>query len=82
MLLITSAVPTGPPTDVTVMALSQTSILVRWNSPEVLEQNGPIAGYEIVLSYSNGTSRVYSSLVGDVFTFQIEGNLPPSFVCS
>lgn len=56
-----------------VAALSQTSILIRWDLPQVLEQNGPIVGYEIVLTYTNGSSRVYSSPLGDVFNLQIEG---------
>ena len=66
-------VPSGPPTDVSVMILSQTSILIRWNTPEVFEQNGPIVGYKIVLTYTNGTSSVYNSPHPDIFNLQIEG---------
>jgi hypothetical protein len=56
------------------MALSETSLLIRWDLPELLEQNGPVNGYEIVLTYSNGTSSIYNSPFEDVFNLQIEGN--------
>ena len=67
------AVPTGPPTDVSLMVLSQNAVLIRWNLPQVLERNGPIVGYEIVVNYTNGNSKVYTSPSGDVLSLQIEG---------
>ena len=70
---IRPAVPTGPPTDVSAMVLSQNAVLIRWNLPHVLEQNGPIVGYEIVVNYTNGNSKVYTSPLGDVLSLQIEG---------
>lgn len=56
-----------------VLALSQISILIQWGLPDIFEQNGPIVGYDIVLAYTNGSGRMYNTL-GDVFSFQIEGN--------
>ncbi|KAJ6643801.1 Neogenin [Pseudolycoriella hygida] len=42
-----SAVPTEPPTNVTLEATSSTSITMRWEPPPEEEQNGPITGYKI-----------------------------------
>ena len=64
--------PTGAPTDVSVSALSESSIVVQWSPPELFEQNGPIDGYQVALVYSNGTQRMYR-LGGSTFNFQIEG---------
>lgn len=66
-------VPSGPPRDVSALVLSQTAILIRWDLPELLERNGPVVGYVIVLTFTNGTNNVYSSPHGDVFNLQIEG---------
>ena len=64
--------PTGAPVEVTVSAISTTSIFIQWNPPEQFEQNGPIEGYEVTLIYRNGTQRTYR-LGGSTFNFQIEG---------
>ena len=56
-----------------MLVLSQTAILIRWNLPDLLERNGPIVGYQIVLIYTNGSSSVYNSPHGDLLSLQIEG---------
>ena len=70
-----NAVPDGVPTEVSVLVLSQSALLIRWDSPLLLEQNGPIIGYSIVLTYSNGTKSTYSTPQGDIFSLQIEGSV-------
>ena len=57
------------------MVLSETAILIRWDLPQLLGRNGPIMGYAIVLTFTNGTNNVYNSSHGDVFNLQIEGML-------
>ena len=55
-----------------VTALSDTAIVIQWGAPELFERNGPLTGYEVTLTYSNGTRKLYS-LSGTTFNFQIEG---------
>jgi len=65
--------PDGYPRDLSALILSRTAILIRWNLPDLFERNGPIVGYKIVLMYTNGSSSVYNSPHGDIFSLQIEG---------
>ncbi len=55
-----------------VSTLSETSVVVQWSPPELLERNGPIEGYEVTLIYKNGTRRAYP-ISGSTFNFQVEG---------
>ena len=66
-------VPSGPPTNVLVTSQSESSIVVQWNPPELFERNGPISGYQVNLTYTNNTNKVYT-VSGFTFNLQIEGN--------
>ena len=39
--------PSGAPLNVTVTAQSSTAILISWQPPETLKQNGIIASYDV-----------------------------------
>ncbi len=67
------AVPSGSPTEVSVLILSETAILTRWAMPNLFEQHGPIVGYKVILTYSNGSNSEYNISHGDVFSLQIKG---------
>ena len=40
--------PSGPPTNVTVMVKSPTTILVSWSEVNPIDQNGNISNYEVL----------------------------------
>lgn len=40
-------VPSGPPVNFTAMAISSTSIVLKWKPPLIHKQNGIITGYTI-----------------------------------
>jgi len=64
--------PSGPPINVVATALSATAVMVSWQSPALLDQNGVITSYQVVLVYANnGTRRRTSSVDG--LTVQFEG---------
>ena len=52
---LTITAPSGAPLNVTVKAQSSTSILISWQPPETLEQNGIILSYDVEIN-STSTS--------------------------
>ena len=56
-----------------VTSQSESSIVIQWNLPELFERNGPISGYQVNLTYTNNTNKVYT-VSGFTFNLQIEGN--------
>lgn len=52
--------PSGPPTSVTVLALSSTSIVITWNNPEEFESNGILTGFVIVLTDAEGKAQTFT----------------------
>ena len=72
LLSISYPAPSGAPIDVSVSALSESSIVIQWSPPEQFEQNGPIDGYEVILIYGNRTRKMYR-LGSGTFNIQIEG---------
>ena len=61
MLCIYTA-PSGAPLNVTVKAQSSTSILISWQPPETLKQNGIISSYDIEINSTDASlnPRKYS----------------------
>ena len=46
--------PSAPPTNVTLIAISSTQILVTWEEPPLADKNGVITTYELSISPSDG----------------------------
>ena len=44
-------VPDGPPLKITVVEKSSSSLLVRWNQPEISKRNGIIVNYTVCTSH-------------------------------
>ena len=49
-ILCLYAAPSGAPLNVTVVVQSSTSILISWQPPETLEQNGVISSYDVEIN--------------------------------
>lgn len=61
--------PSGPPTNVTVDALSSSSIFITWSPPDQAEQNGIIKHYIVnVTELQYGDSIEYYSVVEQELT--------------
>ena len=56
-----------------VSSQSDTSLVVQWSPPELLQRNGPIDGYEVYFTYRNGTHTTHA-VSGQILNLQIEGN--------
>ncbi len=50
-------VPSGPPRDVSVNALTSSSINIRWSPPLPVERNGIIRGYMVTVTDVNQTLK-------------------------
>ena len=46
-VIITTAVPSSPPQNVTVTSVDPASLMVTWEPPPLIDQNGPIVSYAI-----------------------------------
>lgn len=55
-----------------IVSAQEEAIVVQWAPLELLEQNGPIEGYEVVVAFTNGSSKVYP-VEGNIFNVLIEG---------
>jgi len=42
--------PSAPPQNVTIIVINSTAILISWNPPSFLDQNGAIIGYQLVIT--------------------------------
>jgi hypothetical protein len=51
-------VPSGPPRNITVWAVSPTSIQVSWLPPPEEDQNGRIIGYKLLLNSTSAPDRI------------------------
>ena len=65
--------PSGAPTDVVATALSATTVSVSWQPPALLDQNGVITAYQVVLVDTMDGSRKMSSVSGNTLTLLFEG---------
>jgi hypothetical protein len=58
--------PTGPPTSVTVTAISSTSVRISWQAPAQELQNGNITSYHISLvEIETGQDRTFTTIPTD-----------------
>ena len=67
-------VPSGPPVNVTVQAISSSSLLITWQPPEQLHQNGITAGYRIQIGHVDGLSPREYTLNADVNSYRVTGD--------
>jgi hypothetical protein len=68
------AVPNGPPTNVSAIPLTSSSINITWGPPLAHERNGQIVGYDIVVSKASG-NRYFYNISGTDFSFFLDGTL-------
>ena len=64
--------PSGPPTSVTAIALSSTSILITWHNPMDFDLNGILTGFYIGLTDARGNERNYTQ-PALTYSLHIEG---------
>ena len=55
-----------------IASAQEEAIIVQWGPPELFERNGPIEGYEVVITFINGTNKIYP-VQGNIFNVLIEG---------
>ena len=48
--------PSAPPQNVTTIVINATAILISWNIPPFLDQNGDITGYQLMITNQNRTN--------------------------
>ena len=48
--------PSAPPQNVTTIVINATAILISWNIPPFLDQNGDIIGYQLMITNQNRTN--------------------------
>jgi len=48
--------PSTPPQNVTTMVINSTAISVSWNLPPLLDQNGDIIAYQLMITNQNRTN--------------------------
>ena len=67
-------VPPGSPTNITVEALSSTSLLITWEPPPPSQHNGVITQYRVLVTSDSGQMQVYN-VSADQLSLRIEGNV-------
>ena len=73
-MFILIVVPSGSPVNVTVRAVSSTSLLVSWQPPEQLEQNGIITGFKVQVQQSDKLMQLREyDVTGDVHSYTVIG---------
>ena len=73
-MFILIVVPSGSPVNVTVRAVSSTSLLVSWQPPEQLEQNGIITGFKVQVQQSDKLMQLREyDVTGDVNSYTVTG---------
>ena len=70
----TITVPSGAPTNITVVALSSTSLLITWEPPPPSQRNGVITYYRVLVTNDSGQKQVYN-VSADQLSLRIEGNV-------
>ena len=48
--------PSAPPQNVTTLVINSTAISVSWSPPPLLDQNGDIIGYQLMITNQNRTN--------------------------
>ena len=64
----------GAPTNITVEALSSTSLLITWEPPPPSQHNGVITHYRVLVTSDSGQMQVYN-VSADQLSLRIEGNM-------
>ena len=71
---ISIAAPAGSPTNVKIEVLSSTSVVIRWEPPELILSNGIITNYNLIVMFaSNSTAQRYA-VPATVLSVPIEGS--------
>ena len=72
------AAPAGSPTNVVIEVLSSTSVIIKWEPPELLLRNGIIIKYHLTVTFaSNNTVHKYP-VPATVLSVPIEGINKPT----
>ena len=72
MSLIT--VPSGAPTNITVEALSSTSLLITWEPPAPSQRNGVITRYRLLVTSDSGETQVFD-VSASMLSHEVKGNV-------
>ena len=66
--------PSGPPVNVTVEAESSTSLLISWQPPDTLKQNGIVTSYRIEISQTDVLSQPHTyNATADILSLRVTG---------
>jgi hypothetical protein len=67
------AAPDGSPQNVMIQIQSSTSVIIKWEPPELTAQNGVITKYNLIVTFvSNRTTQMYS-VPANVLSIRVEG---------
>lgn len=61
-------VPSGPPLNIRISSVSQTSFVLEWSPPLEERRNGLIAGYTVLLRWQTGQELLNTSRLSHSFT--------------
>ena len=75
-VIITTAVPSSPPQNVTIASVDPASLMVTWQPLPLIDQNGPIISYDIsFINNADGDMRNVT-VVGTEITITITDLIP------
>ena len=74
--MIFSSAPTGPPEGLTVTSEESVSLTLMWETVPCSDQRGPITGYRLNYTFSNGNFIANNSLVLESRHFMLTGLTP------
>ena len=67
-VIIVTAVPSSSPQNVTVASVDPASLMVTWQPPPLIDQNGPLTGYAITYQRNGYLDVMNVSVTGTHFT--------------
>ena len=70
------AAPTGTPEGLTHTSVESVSLTLMWETVPCSDQRGPITGYRLNYTYSNGTFTASNTLVLQDTTHELTGLTP------
>ena len=73
-VIITTAVPSSPPQNVTVVSVDPASLMVTWQPPPLIDHNGPLTEYAITYQRIGYLDVMNVSVI--VTDFKISGLSP------
>lgn len=71
--LLLFAAPSGAPTQISTEVLSSTAVIISWQQPQILDQNGIITGYEIEVHHLSSSMGVMYNVSWDTMSLHLEG---------